>query len=143
LRRRLGFAIVAVAVAVAVAPATGCADEEPAASSCVTSIADSCSELYTPTWDDVYTRTIEAKCAQGGSACHGSEPGQGGLVLSDADSAYDALVAGYVTAGDAGCSDLVVRLAADDPTIAMPPGSPLSESERCAVEKWIASGAAR
>ncbi len=126
-----------------VAALTGCPEDDPT-STCVSSIADVCAPLYTPTWEEVYTRTIASKCAQGGSACHGAAPGQGGLDLSDRDTAHGALLDGArVIAGDPGCSLLVIRLASEEASVVMPPGDALSEPERCAVEKWIGAGAAR
>ena len=120
----------------------GCAEgANSPADSCIASAAATCSPLYSPTWTNVYERTIDRKCAQGGSACHGAAPGQGGLVLDGADAAYEALLQRYVIPNDPDCSELSVRMHSDVPGVAMPPGSPLSDAERCSVEQWIAAGA--
>lgn len=140
MRRRVKLALVWLGAVIASTAA--CADDGASSDgTCVVSRADTCSPLYSPTWNNIYERTIDRKCAQGGSACHGAAPGQGGLVLKGADEAYAALLASYVVPNDATCSDLMVRLHSDVPGIAMPPGSPLSDAERCSVEQWIAAGA--
>lgn len=41
------------------------------------------------------------------------------------------------------CSVIVERLEASEPALAMPPGAPRSETERCAIRTWIANGAHR
>ncbi len=65
-------------------------------------------------------------------------------MLDEIDAAWSALVDdGRVLPGDAACSLLITRLEADDPAAAMPPGSPLSEAERCAVRQWVDDGAPR
>lgn len=47
-----------------------------------------------------------------------------------------------VIAGDAACSELMVRLDTEDDARRMPPGAqPLDESERCAIAQWIENGA--
>jgi hypothetical protein len=115
----------------------GCEDE------CVT-VSTACDPLYAPTFDEVHARTLVTSCATAGAACHGAEGGRGGLVLSDREGAYGALVeAGRVVSGDPGCSELVARLVSTDPDVQMPPGAPLSDAERCAIVQWIADGAAR
>ncbi len=120
----------------------GCSDD------CVAVPVD-CAPLYAPSFDNVFTRTLVPTCASGGSSCHAPSGGRGGLVFEDQAAAYDALVghaAGSggtrVIAGDAGCSLLVQKLESTDEAFQMPPGSPLSAPERCAIEQWIADGAA-
>ena len=49
---------------------------------------------------------------------------------------------GRISAGDTSCSLLLVRVAGGGGGI-MPPGAPLSEAERCALETWVRNGAAR
>ena len=63
--------------------------------------------------------------------CHNDQLKTAGLALTNRDAALRIL-----SPGD---SLLLRRVGAGE----MPPGDPLSESERCAVEKWIAEGAAR
>jgi hypothetical protein len=105
-------------------------------------VASDCAPLYEPSFEQVFTRTLAPTCAGGGSACHGSEGGRGGLVFAEKSASHAALVGGgLVVPGDPGCSELVARLASDDPDVQMPPGAPLSVAERCAIERWIAGGA--
>jgi len=129
---RLLFAALAVALG-----STGCGEE------CAT-VSTACDPLYSPSFDDVHARTLATSCATAGSACHGSEGGRSGLVLSEPEGAYRALVeAGRVIPGDPGCSELVARIVSTDPDVQMPPGAPLSDAERCAIVQWIANGATR
>ena len=83
-----------------------------------------------------------ASCAVG-STCHSAAGDRGGLTLTSAQGAYDELVGEErVIPGDAGCSDMIQRILSDGDD-AMPPGSPLSEAERCALIQWVANGAER
>src|SRR5512133_1559100 len=116
--------------------ACGCSDGEPA-QACVPALDLACAPLYSPTFDQVYARTLQPTCALAGTSCHSSEGAMGGLVFADPDAAYAALLgqsgdAARVIAGDAACSVLVERLHATGEQ-AMPPGSPLADAERCAV----------
>jgi hypothetical protein len=116
------------------------------ASGCGTSCAEvsaDCAPLYQPTFDELFDRTLLPTCSASGSSCHSAAGAQGGLVLDEREAAYTALLDGRVDPGDAGCSDMVVRLESSDVDEQMPPGSPLSAQERCAIVQWIASGAAR
>lgn len=127
----------------------GCGDDqgsEGGDGSCVDRDAASCAPLYEPTWSRVFTETIEPSCAGPGSACHATPDAsgaKGGFVVSDAAATHAALIdGGFVVPGDAGCSDLMVRLDTDDSTLRMPPGAaPLDEGVRCSVAQWIANGA--
>ena len=126
--------------------ACGCSDSEPA-QACVQTLDLACAPLYSPTFDQVYARTLQPTCALAGASCHSSEGAMGGLVFADPDSAYEALLgqsgaAARVVAGDAACSELVERLYAPGAQV-MPPGSPLADAERCAVVQWIQNGAKR
>jgi hypothetical protein len=115
----------------------GCDDD------CV-EVDTSCSPLYEPTFDNIYTNTLSVSCSVGNGTCHTSD-GQataGNLAFTSAADAYAMLVNGRVETGDAACSLLVLRIEADDSDV-MPPGSPLSEAERCAITQWVANGAAR
>lgn len=119
----------------------GCGEE------CVT-VDPGCAPLYAPTFENVFARTLAPTCAVGDSSCHGASGGRGGLVLAEREAAYAALVGVgardggvRVVPGDPGCSALVVRLVSDDAEVQMPPGAPLAEAERCAIEQWIANGA--
>lgn len=109
-----------------------CVDPQPA----------DCQPLYQPVFDEVFARTIEPRCALSGGACHSASGAQGGLMLHEIDVAYEHLVGqGRVKPGDASCSLLVIRIEGGGGV--MPPGTPLSEAERCSVETWVANGAKR
>lgn len=118
-------------------------DDGPA---CVERDPIACTPLYEPTWERVFTQTLQPSCGVAGSACHaeaGASGAGGGFVISDLATTHGALIdAGFVVPGDAACSDLQVRLDTDSPSLLMPPGSqPLDEGERCAIAQWIAGGA--
>jgi Planctomycete cytochrome C len=124
----------------------GSGDTEPAPQ-CSTNLDLTCAPLYTPTFDQVFTRTLQPTCAQAGGSCHSAEGAMGGLVFADPDAAYAALLGKSgakprVVAGDAACSLIVERLYADGAQV-MPPGAPLADAERCAVVQWIQNGAKR
>jgi hypothetical protein len=127
--------------------ALGCSTPAPA-STCVQGLDLTCSPLYSPTFDQVYARTLHPTCAQSGASCHSAEGKQGGLDFDDPDRAYSLLLGegggkARVVAGDAACSLLVERIESADKKSQMPPGSPLSAAERCALEQWIENGAKR
>lgn len=110
-------------------------------------VSASCNPLYEPTYDNVFTRTLEPTCAVDGP-CHNASSAQGGLVFEDPDEAYDLLLGSdgeaRIEPGDPGCSLLVRRVESDNPGFRMPPGgSPLSAEERCSIIQWIADGADR
>jgi len=125
--------------------AVGCGSDPT--ESCVDSLdTKACKPLYDPTFDNVYSHTLAKTCALSGSSCHAPEGGAGGLVFDTADAAFEALTGGKeprAIAGDAACSPLVERIESTDEGVQMPPGSPLSDPERCAIEQWIQDGAKR
>ena len=121
--------------------ALGCGNE------CV-ELPAQCDPLYPPTYDNVFSRTLEVKCALSGGACHSAEGAMGGLIYEDPDEAYGLLVGDGggdrpVLPGDPACSELVRRITSRDPDVQMPPGNRLSDQERCAIIQWIANGAER
>jgi hypothetical protein len=117
-----------------------CGDDGP---SCAT-IDPACQPTYQPTFDNAFSRTFAPTCGVSGSSCHSSEGHQNGLILDDADQAYSLLLDGRVVPGDPSCSLLVERLESTDSSFRMPPGTrSLSAGDRCAIEQWIAAGAAR
>ncbi|MFT5433476.1 MAG: hypothetical protein ACI9OJ_004182 [Myxococcota bacterium] len=130
--------------------AGACASDvsETATEACLADLAstDSCSPLYTPTFNNIHQNTMLVSCAVAGGACHSTQGAKGGLDLEDADAAYDLLLGSdgraRVVAGKADCGMLVARLEATDSTV-MPVGQPLSDAERCAIRQWIANGAVR
>jgi hypothetical protein len=108
--------------------------------------------------DDV-APILERSCALGG--CHLSGPGAGGLVLGRSTAAWRAALVNVpsqqnpmmtlVAPGDPDRSWLVAKIRGSlcDATCdrasgcggPMPPGDPLSESERATIIAWIANGA--
>ncbi|MFO0591028.1 MAG: c-type cytochrome domain-containing protein [Polyangiaceae bacterium] len=144
MRRLVSIGMLGVA---SIALASGCG--QPSNSGSGECVADldpaACSPLYPPTFDNVYARTLAKTCALSGGSCHAAEGQAGGLSFESADAAYEHLTSGTkprVIAGDAACSLIVERIEATDDRV-MPPGSPLSDAERCAVEQWIENGAQR
>lgn len=105
---------------------------------------ESCSPLYSPTYENVYANTLQQTCGQAGGACHALEGGQGGFIIKDIETTYSDLFAeARVQAGAPAESEIVKRMESRDPGLLMPPGTALSPAELCAVETWIANGATR
>lgn len=117
----------------------GC-DDAPAPAACLSGEPADCAPLYDPTFENVYTRTLEPSCAVGGPACHGADGTAGNFRLADRASAHAAVMQ-YVLAGDAACSPLSTRLDGVGGN-QMPPGVALDDAAKCAVRQWIANGAA-
>jgi hypothetical protein len=103
----------------------------------------SCSPLYQPIFDELFTRTLKPTCGQGGGSCHGADGARGGLVFDDPDEAYALLKQGRLVPFDAACSEIVVRTHDLGQDWSMPPGQPLSEAERCVIRLWVEQGANR
>jgi hypothetical protein len=102
-----------------------------------------CTPAYPATFANVHQRTLVPSCAVSGASCHATAGAQGGLALENLDDAFSGLVGdGRVLANDAACSLVMQRLSATG-SDQMPPGAPLSESQRCAIAKWISEGAQR
>ncbi|MEM7159069.1 MAG: hypothetical protein AAF799_39900 [Myxococcota bacterium] len=123
-------------------------DDGAAPSNCVERDATACTPLYEPTWDRVFSETLQPSCGVPGGACHGDSTAigaSGGFLITDMDATHDMLLnGGWVEAGDEQCSPLMFRLDTDETSLLMPPGSqPLDENERCSVAQWIAQGANR
>ena len=122
---------------------SACEPEE----SCIETDPD-CSALYEASFDQVFEQTLASSCGVGGGSCHGAEGGQAELFFSEADEAWELLTEDrgsgpLVIPGEAGCSPLIQILRSDDESALMPPGSPLSDAEICAIEQWIDDGAER
>lgn len=126
----------------AVAALGGCGDSgEPPR--CVT-VDAACTPRYEPTFSNVYNNTLRDSCGSQSSVCHSAQGRRGGLSLESSDVAYAQLTAeglGRVVPGDPACSEMIVRLHGDGEGYLMPPGAPLPAADRCAIERWIASGA--
>jgi hypothetical protein len=137
--------------------ALGCGTDPtdpPDAATCLEGLALDCTPAYVPTYDAIFADVFVRSCgsASTGGSCHyGPDPAQaqGGLPLSDPDTAYMALMGtldgrARVLPREPECSILVQRLESDDAAFRMPVGNnPLPESTRCAVRQWIAMGAQR
>jgi len=128
--------------------------DTPAPVACVQDLDLQCAPAYPPTFDAIFSDVFARGCGSSatGSSCHyGPSPAMamGGLVLSDATVAYDALLGhsdgrARVLPGNPACSILVERLESTDPNFRMPVGNdPLPERTRCAIRQWIANGAMR
>lgn len=118
-----------------------CGDSGPP--SCVT-VDASCTPRYAPTFDNVYNNTLRESCGSDSVACHSAAGKRGGLSMASADVAYAQLTdAERVVAGDPACSEIVVRMHGRGESYLMPPGAPLADADRCAIERWIADGALR
>jgi hypothetical protein len=107
--------------------------------SCVT-VETSCTPLYAPTFDNVFTTTLKTTCGSMLSSCH-SANGRGRMSLADLQTAYTSLLDGRVVPGDPGCSEMIVRTDAPGKDYQMPPGMALSAPERCSLIQWVAAGA--
>jgi hypothetical protein len=119
---------------------TGCSACETPPPECTTTALDpACLPQYQPTFQNVYSNTIQQDCGSSEGSCHGSSDSDSGLSFADAPTAYQALV-DHVKAGDAACSELVVRTHDTGQDYSMPPDEPLGESERCALLQWVLAG---
>lgn len=111
---------------------------------CVEFELDGCTALYPPTYDQVWTQTVQNNCSSTGSSCH-AQMGSGdvGLTFLDPQASWEYMTSHeLVVPGDPLCSPLFVRVAIDDPEIRMPPGtSGLSPTALCSIGTWIANGA--
>jgi hypothetical protein len=140
---RMGPLVVAILLVSCGDPGSSALDQ-----GCAQVQGESCQPLYSPEFDEIFARTLLGSCGVSGNSCHAVEGAKAGLVFANADDSHASLLgesggAALVVPGDAACSELVVRLEAPDPSRSMPPGRPLSEGERCAIEQWIDGGAAR
>jgi len=125
-------------VAVLAAPAVACTTEPPPA--CIV-VDTTCAPLYAPTFDNVYTMTLQNTCGSGRASCHSAAGHQGGMTFETEQKAYDALLAGRVMPSNPACSKIVVRTSSPGAPYQMPPGDPLSEAERCSLIQWVQAGA--
>jgi hypothetical protein len=118
--------------------AAGCEEPPPACKM----VDTSCSPGYVPTFPNVYNNTIKGSCGTDDSSCHSASGRAGGLSMATMDDAFANLhQLGLVTAGDASCSEMIVRTDSPGKDYQMPPGDPLSPEERCALIQWVQMGA--
>ncbi len=115
----------------------GCPASPP---DCLT-VDTACAPLYVPTFDNVYSMTLRDDCGSARGACHSRTGQAGGMSFEDPQHAYDALLAGRVTPGNPGCSEMIVRTESPGTDYQMPPGAALIPAERCALVQWVAAGA--
>src|SRR5689334_23271273 len=73
-----------------------------------TTVDTACSPLYDPTFANVYNTTLRVGCGSTLSSCH-ARGGAGRMSLEDPTTAYQSLLAGRVSPGDPGCSEMIVR----------------------------------
>jgi hypothetical protein len=119
--------------------AAGCPSEPPPACKMINT---DCAEGYVPTFPNVYNNTIKGSCGTDDSSCHSASGRAGGLSMATMDEAFANLhQLGLVKAGDASCSEMIVRTDSPGTDYQMPPGDPLSPEERCALIKWVQMGA--
>ena len=91
-----------------------------------------------------FSRQIRPLLAKQCFSCHGPDKQESGLALhdfakatSEADSGHKAIVPGNIEA-----SEILRRIASDDPSERMPPEGPgLSKQQTELIQKWIESGA--
>lgn len=133
-------ALSTLSLAAGVASLAGCGEDLPR---CVT-VDASCTPRYAPTFTNLYNNTLRDSCGSQSVACHSAAGKKGGLSLESLDVAFTQLTSGgRVVAGDAACSEVVVRAHGTGESYLMPPGAPLPIADRCALEQWIAAGALR
>jgi hypothetical protein len=109
-------------------------------------IETACAPGYEPTFENVWTHTIEQSCGSTKSSCHSSS-GESGMSLATIDDAYASLVeGGRVKPFDPSCSELIVRTSSPGTDYAMPPSggsAAISDPTRCALILWVNMGAMR
>lgn len=92
------------------------------------------------TWSYLHAAIIAPNCAT--SSCHNSRATTAGVVLDDADEAYDALIERqFVVPGDS--ASTLLDLLEGDERRRMPPDSPLPAADIDLVRAWIEAGAPR
>ena len=145
---------VVLASAVACGPTDG--DEAHPVPLCLAQAADaSCTQVaygihnqvITPTFDEIFTRTLQPRCGSSPS-CHAGASAQNGLHLDDATTAYQDLLAENaagttqrVIPNDVKCGELIVRLETPNEPWTMPKGDHLPDNVLCVIRHWIADGA--
>ena len=131
------------ALALVAAVASACSGDDHG---CLDEVVTDCDVLYEPVYDQIFARTLLPTCGEAGTACHAPEGAHNGLVFADPDEAYGLLLGedgapARVLPEDPGCSLLLRRLESGDDDFVMPPGTPLSEPELCAIRTRLAVGA--
>ena len=93
-----------------------------------------------------FDRDIRPILSENCYACHGPAEQEAGLRLDTAEAATAQLASGgrAIVAGDTKASEMLARIAATDPDVAMPPphtNKSLSPEQKDLLAKWIAAGA--
>lgn len=141
---RLGLCLIAIATTM---PVAGCNGDE-GGDACLEALPRDCAIIWAD-YEAMHANLLGGTCGGGatGASCHAAAGAKGGLVLQDIDAGYASLLGDdgrpRVVPGDPECSELVKRIYSDDPALQMPPGQPLSDSERCSIVRWVADGAER
>ncbi len=110
-----------------------------AATVCLPAIADD-----TTASDKLFLTEVRPLLAEKCFECHGPDVQEGDLRLDFREGAVRELDSGNraIVPGDAGDSELIHRIASDDPDQRMPPdGQPLSSQQIESFKKWIADSA--
>ena len=116
---------------------------------CIT-VDTTCAPGYVPTFDNMYTNTLQQGCGSQRTSCHSASGHMGGLDMSTEATAYATLLgnsAHYnrarVVPGNAACSLMIVRTDSAGADYQMPPlpSDPLTEPARCALVQWVQNGA--
>lgn len=152
-RIRLALGSVLCACAVACGPSE---DEARPVPLCLAQAADAtCTEVaygmhsgaIAPTFNEIFTRTLQPSCGSNAS-CHAGANAQHGLHLDDEATAYRDLMAenaagttARVIPNDVKCGELIVRLETPNEPWTMPKGDHLPENVLCVIRHWIADGA--
>ncbi len=92
-----------------------------------------------------FERDVQPIFSRGCIRCHGATERRGGLGLSDREGAMEELDSGLhaLVPGKPDESELLRRIASDDPSERMPPkGKPLTAAEIATLRRWIEQGAA-
>ena len=93
-----------------------------------------------------FDRDIRPLLSENCYACHGPGTQEAGLRLDSHEAATAQLASGgrAIVAGDTKASEMLARIAATDPDVAMPPphtNKSLSPEQKGLLAKWIAAGA--
>ena len=93
-----------------------------------------------------FDRDIRPLLSENCYACHGPGTQEAGLRLDSHEAATAQLASGgrAIVAGDTKASEMLARIAATDPDVAMPPphtNKSLSPEQKDLLAKWIAAGA--
>jgi hypothetical protein len=121
--------------------------DEPVNGSCTDVAYGIHNGAIAPTFNEIFTRTLEPSCGSNG-ACHAGANAQHGLRLDDETTAYQDLMAenaagttARVIPNDLKCGELIVRLETPNKSWTMPKGGHLPENLLCVIRHWIADGA--